>query len=108
MITFKSEQYCSLNLSPYQGLFEHDRGTATVVIKDSLVTEGVVGEARARAELLKGGYAEQWVSINCIHIPTLTQNQIITFKGFNWIVKEISLSFSAPKVSMTIKGLRYE
>jgi len=109
MSIFTSSQVCDdSNPLDYEGLFKHDRGTEQIVIKDSLISNATVGEARARAELLKGGYVERWVTIVGIYIPNLKQNDIVTFKGINWIVKEISISFKVPKLSQTIKGLRYE
>lgn len=107
MTTFTSEEYCDSYVA-YEGLFEHDRGDGSITVNDSLITTEDVATARARAELLSGGYAERWVSITCIHIPSLKQNDIISFKGLNWIVKEISLSFTPPSLIMTVKGLRYE
>lgn len=109
MTKFTSITYCTTQAkSAYQGLFKHERGVAKSVIKDSLITSQEVGYARARAELLKGGYAERWVSIQSVFIPGLKQNDIIEFKGLNWIVKEISLNYTPPELVMTIKGLRYE
>ena len=108
MATFTSENYCTVETATYEGLFEHDRGTEQIVIKDNLIGDATVGEARARAELLKGGYVERWVSITSIQITGLIQNDIISFKGLNWIVKEISLDFTSPKLVQNIKGVRYE
>ncbi len=107
MTNFTSEAYCDKQTA-YQGLFQHDRGDSTITINDTLITTEDVAYARARAELLAGGYAEKWVTISCVHIAGLKQNDIISFKGQNWLVKEISLLFSPPKLTMTIKGLRYE
>ena len=108
MATFKSTEYCSENNNGYEGLFTHDRGSEQIIIKDNLISDDTVGQARARAELLKGGYVERWVSITKIHTPNLKQNDIITYRGLNWIVKEITLSFTAPVLTQLIKGLRYE
>ena len=106
---FKSEEDCNIeNSRAYQGLYEHDRGTNSITIKDELITSDEVARARARAELLKGGYAERWISIKSIHIKGLKQNDIIEYKGIKWIVKEISLSFDPPSLIMNIKGKRYE
>lgn len=108
MSTFTSSEYCSLSNTGYEGLFEHDRGTEQIIIKDNLLSDAIVAEARAKAEFLKGGYAERWIDIRSIQILTLKQNDIISFKGLNWIVKEISLDFKPPQLIQTIKGLRYE
>ena len=108
MSVYTSSEYCTLNNTGYEGLFEHDRGTERVVIKDNLLNDVTVASARARAELLKGGYVERWVDIRSIHILGLKQNDIIIFKGLSWIVKEITLNFQAPQLIQTIKGLRYE
>ena len=108
MSVFTSEDYCSTTNTGYEGLFTHDRGSEEIVIKDTMITDAIVGEARARAEFLKGGYAERWVSINSIHILNLKQNDIISFKGINWIIKEISLDFTSPRLIQQIKGLRYD
>jgi len=107
MTTFNSETYCDRQTS-YQGLFEHNRGIGTIIIKDNLITSSIIGQARARSELLKGGYAERWITLQTIHIDGLKQNDIITAKGFNWIIKEISFNFSTPVLNVTIKGVRYE
>jgi len=107
MTTFKSTNYCSSS-SVYQSLIAHDRGTETITIKNNLITSQEVATARARSELLHGGYTERWITLKCIHIKGLKQNDIIFARGFNWIVKEISLSYIAPKLEITIKGLRYE
>ena len=108
MITlFESEPYCTRKTN-YQGLFQHNRGTGSTIIKEDLITSHTVGLARARAELLRYGYAERWVTIKMVHIPSLRQNHIIEFKGLNWIVKEIEINFTAPKLTMTVKGVRYE
>ena len=108
MSVFNSEEYCSLNNSGYEGLFEHDRGTEQIIIKDNLINDATVASARAKSEFLKGGYVERWVTITGVHIAGLKQNDIVTFKGLNWIVKEISLGFKSPQLTQTIKGLRYE
>ena len=89
-------------------MFDHDRGTEQIIIKDNLINDATVAEARAKAEFLKGGYVERWVSISTVHTLGLKQNDLFSFKGFVWIVKEISLSFQAPKLMQTIKGVRYE
>jgi len=107
MTTFNSVNYCSSS-SVYQGLFAHERGTETITVKDNLITNQEVATARARSELLHGGYVERWITLKCIHIKGLKQNDIIFARGFNWIVKEISLSYSVPKLNITIKGVRYE
>jgi len=107
MATYNSETYCDRQTS-YQGLFEHDRGDGSIIIKDNLITSAEIGQARARSELLKGGYAERWITLQTVHINGLKQNDIITVKGFNWIIKEISFNFNVPVLSVTIKGVRYE
>lgn len=109
MQTFSSEQYCDTeNTIAYEGLYSHDRVGSIITIKDALITDDTVARARARAELLKGGYAERWVSIKTIHIAGLKQNDIIKFGETNWIVKEIALDYQPPTLIMNIKGLRYE
>ncbi len=107
MQVFKSKEYCS-SVTTHQELFQHDRGIGGVVIKDDLITNSTIAEARAKAELLKGGYAERRVDITTHHVANLKQNDIISFKGANWIIKEISFSFKSPTLLMKIKGLRYE
>lgn len=108
MTTFTSTEYCSTENNDYEGLFQHDRGTEQLIVKDNLLTSETVAQARARAELLKGGYKERWITIRTIHTPNLKQNDIIEYDGLNWIVKEISLSFNPPRLEQTVKGLRYE
>lgn len=108
MSVFTSEEYCSLNNTGYEGLFEHDRGTELIIVNDKLISDATVASARAKAEFLKGGYSEWWVDIRSVHIAGLKQNDIISFKGILWIVKEVSLDFKSPQLIQTIKGLRYE
>jgi len=108
MAIYTSKDYCTSNSSGYEGLFEHDRGTEQIVIKDPLISDPTVAEARARAELLNGGYVERVVNVVSIHIPTLKQNDIFTFKGVEWIAKEITLTFKPPKLTQSTKGVRYE
>ena len=108
MSVYNSENVCD-NLSVgYEALFRHDRGTEVVVVNDSLINDEAVATARATAEFIKGGYVEKVVNITSIFIPTLKQNDIFTFKGVNWIAKEIALSFQAPKLIQVTKGVRYE
>ena len=109
MSVFKSNEYCSLSNSGYEGLFTHtSTGTEQIIIKDNLLSDAIVAEARAKAEFLKGGYTERWIDIRSIYISGLKQNDIIKFKGINWIIKEISFDFKAPELIQTIKGVRYE
>ena len=108
MSTFVSEEYCNLNNNGYEGLFEHDRGSEQIIINDTLISDSTVAESRARAELIKGGYVERWIVITTVHTSGLKQNDIITVKGLNWIVKEITLNFTSPELKQTIKGVRYE
>ena len=109
MAHFKSENYCSLITdNGYEGLFQHDRGTSQIVIKDQLLTSVAVATERAKAELLKGGYVERWIRITSVYTGDIQQNDIVSFNGVMWLVKEISFSFKAPKLKQTIKGVRYE
>jgi hypothetical protein len=108
MSVYNGEEYCTVDGLGYEALFSHDRGTETLTVKDNLISDATVAEARARAELLKGGYVERNISITTIQTPNLKQNDIIRFQGVNWIVKEISLQFKVPKLIQTIKGVRYE
>ena len=52
MSTFTSEEYCSANNTGYEGLFQHDRGTEQIIIKDNLISDDIVALARAKAEFL--------------------------------------------------------
>ena len=109
MAEFKSVNVCdTVTNNAYEALYKHDRGTIEVVIKEPLVTSEPVAEARAISELLKGGYAERWIRITSAPTGNIIQNDIISFKGVLWLVKEISFSFQAPKLLQTIKGVRYE
>ena len=109
MAQYVSENSCSAVIdNGYEGLFQHDRGTSQIVVKDPLLTSEAVATERAKAELLKGGYVERWIRITSVHTAGLKQNDIISFNGVYWLVKEITLSFQAPKLVQTIKGLRYE
>lgn len=107
-MVFNSINQCESVAVGWEGLFEHDRGSTQIKVEDTLISSEAVGSARATAELLKGGYDERWVSITSIHIPGIRQNTIVEFKGFKWIVKEVSYSFYKAKLLMTVKGLRYE
>ena len=109
-MTFRGEQFCDIDSvnNEYSGLFEHDMGTSLIVVNDSLITDENVGLLRATAELIKGSYAEKWITLETLHTPHLKQNDVFIFKGAKWIVKEISLSFRIPELSQTIKGVRYE
>lgn len=96
------------NNNLFTGKFKHNRGSKSKHLKDELITTQEVATARARAELLKNGYKKRFITIKCIYIQGLKQNDIIQFKGENWIVKEISLTYNPPALTSTIKGLRYE
>ena len=108
MSSFTSVEYCSTNNNDYEGLFEHPFGTEQIIVKDELINDIVVGTARAKSELLVGGYVERWVNLTTTHTPNLKQNDIFTYKGFNWIVKEITLTFKAPVLTQQIRGVRYD
>ena len=109
MAEYTSENVCSLEVeNGYEGLFEHDRGTSQIVVKDPLLTSEAVATERAKYELLTGGYVERWIRITSVYTGALKQNDIVEFDGVLWLVKEISLSFKAPKLVQTIKGVRYE
>ena len=111
MTIFNSEESClasATNSVGYTGLIEHDRGTETLIIKDALISDVVVATARAKAEFIKGGYSKRVINILSTHIPTLKQNSVFTYKGVNWFVKYISVSFKAPKLLQTTIGVRYE
>jgi len=108
MTIFKSINVCINNAIGYEALYRHDRGSEQVIIKDTMISSSDVAVARAKAEFIKGGYVEKRVTINSIHISSVKQNDIISFKGNNWIVKEISFDFKTPKLIQTIKGVRYE
>jgi len=107
---YNSEEFCTVDELGYTGLFDHTKAgaTETLVIKDPLINNDLIGGKRASAELLKGGYTERWITLKSTHNEGLKQNDIITYAGFNWIIKEITLSFKAPKLIQTIKGVRYE
>lgn len=108
MSSFKSENICSNEVIGYQGLFRHDRGSEQIIIKDPLINSEAVATARAKAELLEGGYVEKVISFRSVYIPSLKQNDIVSVKGKSWIIKEISLEFNPPTLIQTIKGVRYE
>jgi hypothetical protein len=108
MSVYKSSEFCTVDTLGYEGLFQHDRGTETLVVKDNLINEATIAEERARVELLLGGYSERWVTIKSTHTLNLTQNKIITLNATNWIVKEITLDFNPPRLIQTIKAVRYE
>jgi hypothetical protein len=107
MTTYTSINVCS-EATGYEALYEHDRGTEQVIVKNTLISSADVAEARAISEFLKGGYTKREVSITSYYIPNIKQNDIIAFKGFNWIVKEINYDFNPPELLMKIKGVRYE
>ena len=106
----KAVEYCSnsLNSSQYEAIYTHDRGTIEVIINDNFITSEEVARLRAKAELVKGAYSIRTVSITTIYNPNLKQNDIISFKGVLWIVREIILSYDTPTLTMQIKGLRYD
>lgn len=106
---YQSVNVCTLEIeNGYEGLFEHDRGTERITVKDPLLTSEAVASARATSELLKGGYVERWINITSVYTGNIVQNDIIEYQGEQWLVKEISISFQAPKLIQNIKGLRYE
>ena len=105
---YTSVNVCELEEGGVEAMYSHDRGVSRVIIKEPLITSPEVAVQRATSELLKGGYVEQWVQITSTYIADLKQNDIITFKGNNWLVKEIGLNFQSPKLIQTIKGLRYD
>jgi len=107
MATYSSENICD-TASGYEALFEHDRGTEQVIIKDSLISDENVALSRAKSEFLKGGYTTREVSFTSIFIPNLKQNDIIEFRSLYWIVKQITYTFNPPELLMQIKGVRYE
>lgn len=107
MAVFTSEDYCT-NSNGYEGLYNHDKGTGQLIINNQLLNSDLVARSRARSELLKGGYVKRLITITTIFIPNLKQNDIISHNGVLWIIKEIGLSFTAPKLLMTLKGQRYE
>jgi len=106
----RAVEYCSssINSSQYEAVYTHDRGVSEVIINDNFVTSEEVARLRAKAELVKGAYSTRSVSITTIYNPNLKQNDIISFKGVLWIVREILLSYNTPTLTMQIKGLRYE
>ncbi len=110
MSSFKAESYCDVSNpnTNFEGLYSHDRGSKLVVIRDNLITDEIVAEERAKAELITGGYAERWLYLKTEYTPKLKQNDIIMFNGKKWIVKEITISYTPPKLTQSIKGLRYE
>lgn len=110
MPNFKATSICSEGLqnSGYTGIISHNRGDKELIVNDTLISDQVVANARAKAELIKGAYMEKWVAIQTTFIPNLRQNDIFSFKGVNYIVKELSLDYQPPKLIQNIKGLRYE
>jgi len=107
MAVYNSVNVCT-EYKGFQALYSHDIGSEQVIIKDSLISDENVALARAKSELLRGGYTERVVNITTVFTPSLRQNDIISFNGSNWLVKEITLSFNPPKLLQTIKGVRYE
>jgi len=105
---YTSTQYCDGISNAYEAKFAHDRGDKTIIIRDKLVTTQNVARERARSELLNGGYKKKYITIQTIYVKGLKQNDIISFKGINWIVKEINISYLPPVLTYIIKGLRYE
>jgi hypothetical protein len=108
MSIYKSENVCTIDDLGYEGLFSHDRGTETLIIKDEFINDATIAQERATSELIKNGFKTRVVNITSVHINNLKQNDIITFQGLNWIVKEIGLTFTPPKLIQKIKGVRYE
>jgi len=108
-MTFRSSLYCSNNKDKiYSARFYHDKGSKRISISDNLITTQEVAQERARAELLKHGYEEKNITIKSIYIKGLKLNDIISFRGKNYIVKEILLDYNPPILLQTIKGVRYE
>lgn len=108
MSTFTSKEYCDISQNGLEGYYTHDRGTKTIILKDGLLNNQASLDARAKAELVNSGYAKRYITLKTIHIPNLKQNDVISYGGFKWIVREISLDVNPPSVVQTIKGLRYE
>jgi len=106
----KAVEYCSssLNSSQYEGVYTHDRGVAEVIINDNFITSENIARLRATAELVKGAYSQRTVSFTTIYNKDLKQNDIIRFKGILWIVREIVLKYDTPKLTMQVKGVRYD
>jgi len=100
--------YCSDGLFKYTGVFTHNKIGNDLYINDSLITDELVGRQRATSELIKGGYITREISLTTDYMPTLKQNDIISFKGVKWIVKEITISYKPPELLQTIKGVRYD
>lgn len=109
MPSFSASPSCSdtIDNPTYSGIFEHDRGTKELVINDNLISSVDVAVARAKSELVKGAYVSKWASLTTTLTPNLKQNDIISFKGFNWIVKEITITFNNPKLLQKLKVVRY-
>ena len=107
MEVFNSRDYYA-DSTLFRGNFKHDIGSGDQKVSDDLITTQSVAKARAKSELLKNGYKERLITIKSIQIQGLKQNDIISFKGENWIVKEISLDYNPPTLTSTIRGLRYE
>ena len=100
--------YCIDGKKIYSAIYSHNRGTEDLIINDTLLTDNVVGEQRAIAELIEGAYTKRWVNLTTTFIEELKQNDIISFNGILWIVKEISLSYKPPELIQSIKGVRYD
>ena len=100
--------YCTNSTFKYTGVFTHSVHGEDLYINDDLITDETVASERARAELVLGGYVTKEIDITTDYIPNLKQNDIISFKGVKWIVKEIIINYKPPELTQTIKGVRYD
>jgi len=108
-MTFRSSLYCNdSNDKIYSARFYQDKGSKRISVSDNLITTQEVAQERARVELLKSGYEKKVITIKSIYIKGLKLNDIISFRGQNYIVKEILLDYNPPILLQTIKGVRYE
>jgi len=100
--------FCTEGLFKYTGAFTHDRDGEDLYITDNLITDEVVAEKRAIAELIEGSYTTREVYLTTDYMPNLKQNDIIMFKNKKWIVKEIVINYKPPELTQSIKGVRYD
>jgi len=100
--------YCTNSSSKYTGAFTHAVRGEDLYINDDLITDETVARERAKAELITGGYVTREISITTDFIPNLKQNDIISFKGVKWIVKEIMINYKSPELTQNIRGVRYD